>query len=435
MPRKTGALLPLILRVRVIVNHFIRQPAGKRHTNRAKKEPAGLTLLHLRPNRYLQPAEHAGHVRLPRGDLLRPGAHAADLTVRRQRMLTARLLAVSANLRASCEGPLSDTAPAERRLASRTPPPRLRGQLATAGAAGPELAVHTWGMDGCLDGGGGRHIRCTVLWVDEPHHVCATRRKRLAKLRRIQRALHNSGALLYLLRGPKLQLLEHLQTNCALVDAPAFEFPDVMRDGPSCRLIGLVVQVGQVRVLQRLLDIRPVIRIKLQHLCQKTGSHLVDGLRGLGQGPVPVSHLRRQVRVLSTDPPDELADIVRSDSVNELLVRDANVLHDASQLLARVRPFPKWTCELQLSKDTTHRPYIHFVAVPLERQQDLRRPVPSCAHILGHGTQLREGPGSELDPGQSKITDLEITVAVDQEIPRLDIPMHNTSTVQPLQPA
>jgi len=64
----------------------------------------------------------------------------------------------------------------------------------------------------------------------------------------------------------------------------------------------------------------------------------------------------------------------------------------------------------------------------------LRSAVPSCGHIVGHGGHFALELGV-VDAGEAKVANLQIAVAVDQQVARLHIPMDHVGSVQVLEPA
>ena len=70
----------------------------------------------------------------------------------------------------------------------------------------------------------------------------------------------------------------------------------------------------------------------------------------------------------------------------------------------------------QLNKDATNRPHVHTERVLLLPQQDLRSPVPERFHLMGKRLD-RDGES----PCQAKVTDLDVSLAVDEEVLWLEV--------------
>lgn len=82
----------------------------------------------------------------------------------------------------------------------------------------------------------------------------------------------------------------------------------------------------------------------------------------------------------------------------------------------------------EFGKDASHGPNVNGVRVMTTAHQQFRGPI-----VLGHDF-LRHGTPAVrlLDAGQSKITDLEQTITIDQKVARLNVPVHDACRVQVL---
>lgn len=104
----------------------------------------------------------------------------------------------------------------------------------------------------------------------------------------------------------------------------------------------------------------------------------------------------------------------------------AKQLGNQLQLLHRILCLEEDATAQQLAKNAAHRPYIHRRRVVASAHQNLRCAIVLGDHLLGHVLGLIR----LLDAGQSKVTDLEHAIRVDQQIARLDVAMQDAGRVQ-----
>ena len=83
----------------------------------------------------------------------------------------------------------------------------------------------------------------------------------------------------------------------------------------------------------------------------------------------------------------------------------------------------------QLGKDASHRPHVDGCVVVLAPGQELRSSVVLRDHLECHGSVAVRLNGS----GEPKVADLEETVAVDQEVARLEVTMDDPGRVEVLE--
>ena len=80
----------------------------------------------------------------------------------------------------------------------------------------------------------------------------------------------------------------------------------------------------------------------------------------------------------------------------------------------------------ELSQYAAHTPNVNSCSVLSPRQDHLWRSVPPCRNIVGKGGRWRH-EGVNVGPCQSKVTNFQIAVAVDKQIPWLQVPMQNST--------
>mmetsp|Transcript_84442 Transcript_84442/g.225631 ORF Transcript_84442/g.225631 Transcript_84442/m.225631 type:complete len:216 (-) Transcript_84442:51-698(-) len=114
-----------------------------------------------------------------------------------------------------------------------------------------------------------------------------------------------------------------------------------------------------------------------------------------------------------------------------LLRRSAPDFHDFSNLIQMVLAREKGAAPNHLTQDTPYRPDIDGLAVAVI-QDDFRRSVPPGHHIISQSQVLLivRKPSCK-----SKITNLQVTVLVHQDVRGLQIPVNHVGRVQVLQPA
>lgn len=78
-------------------------------------------------------------------------------------------------------------------------------------------------------------------------------------------------------------------------------------------------------------------------------------------------------------------------------------------------------------KDAADSPEIYGLCVPFLRKQDFRSSVPSGGYVICQCQLLTILQLRKLRPGQTKITDFEVAIRINQEVARLQVPMEDPS--------
>ena len=119
--------------------------------------------------------------------------------------------------------------------------------------------------------------------------------------------------------------------------------------------------------------------------------------------------------------------IFTANGLNDLVWWGPEQLGDDGELIDMIFPGEQWLSLQHLGKDAPGTPYVDFHVVLLPRKHDLRGPIISCRDVTSH---LRV-----LYAGKTKVTDLQVTVLVDEDIARLEVPMDHAGRVDVFQPS
>lgn len=84
-----------------------------------------------------------------------------------------------------------------------------------------------------------------------------------------------------------------------------------------------------------------------------------------------------------------------------------------------------------LGKNAPHRPHIDGRGVLLEREHDLRSPIPPGSYVLGHEAEIVLGQSHRA--GEAKVTDLEVAVGVQEKITGLEVAMEHIGRMHGFQ--
>lgn len=122
---------------------------------------------------------------------------------------------------------------------------------------------------------------------------------------------------------------------------------------------------------------------------------------------------------------------VAVERTNVIVRRVSDKLYDFLQLLKGRASVEKGPAEVYFKDYTAKAPYVCWVLIGLASKQHFRCSIPPRGHSLSHHT-VAFLPSSDT-PHQSKITQLYETVAIEQYIGRLEIPVYKFGTVQILQ--
>mmetsp|Transcript_43529 Transcript_43529/g.105533 ORF Transcript_43529/g.105533 Transcript_43529/m.105533 type:complete len:262 (-) Transcript_43529:345-1130(-) len=174
-----------------------------------------------------------------------------------------------------------------------------------------------------------------------------------------------------------------------------------------------LVKVVEVRVVQRLLRVDPVLRVVHEEPFEKVHPGGVEGIRDSlgvrslppdGECPVPVlelCHTRPGIFGRRTELTEDLEELV-----------DLRITREQG------------TFRNHLDEDGTDRPNIDRRGVRLATQQDFRWTVPQRDDLMCEGTD-----GWAEGPCQTEISKLEPAVTSNEQVLRLEVPMHDTAGV------
>mmetsp|Transcript_2529 Transcript_2529/g.7700 ORF Transcript_2529/g.7700 Transcript_2529/m.7700 type:complete len:200 (+) Transcript_2529:410-1009(+) len=165
------------------------------------------------------------------------------------------------------------------------------------------------------------------------------------------------------------------------------------------RLIVRLVQGGQVRMAQGLVDRDAIVRVELQHLLEEVQSLAGSGWVQCGH-PAPAPQRLVSHKTLGFFAPDK---------VHIRLRWRPDDVGDELELVDIVLAGKEWLASEQLREDAAHGPDIDCLGVFAARKHDLRGTVPARDHILG------ECELSVLEPaGEPEVAHLEIAVGVEE---------------------
>mmetsp|Transcript_71437 Transcript_71437/g.159958 ORF Transcript_71437/g.159958 Transcript_71437/m.159958 type:complete len:201 (+) Transcript_71437:377-979(+) len=183
------------------------------------------------------------------------------------------------------------------------------------------------------------------------------------------------------------------------------------------------MQLLQVSVLDCILDGDAALGVPTQHRreqVQRRRCHRRKGLRkGLSR------HLGERL--------DELPTLLVRDLHELDRIRGAQETYDKVELVLRVVAREERSPHLHLGEDAADRPDVDGPGVVRPRAEDLRCPVPSGADVLGHGAHpvlVREA-----DTRQAEVAYLEVTIAVHEEVPGLQVSVDDQGRVHILHAA
>ena len=120
------------------------------------------------------------------------------------------------------------------------------------------------------------------------------------------------------------------------------------------------------------------------------------------------------------------ASLFHNKPTNSTEMETALSIHWEAHLGGWVRRLEEDPSTEQLGKDAAHGPHVDGRVVVLAAGQQLRGAVVLGDHLQGHG-----GVAIGLNgPGKAKVTDLEETVAVHQQVPRFKVAVDDPSRVE-----
>ena len=107
-----------------------------------------------------------------------------------------------------------------------------------------------------------------------------------------------------------------------------------------------------------------------------------------------------------------------------LVVGRAEVLEDAVYHFYLLRSIKQWSLVAQLKKDTANGPHVDGYRVLCGSEEELRCSVPECHDFAREGSH-----GHREGAREPKICDLELPVLPDEDVLRLEIPVHDSVRV------
>jgi hypothetical protein len=181
-------------------------------------------------------------------------------------------------------------------------------------------------------------------------------------------------------------------------------------------------------VLEALVNSHPLLRVKCLHTFSVFCRRFVSTETHQSPSQEIKSSRRRSGEHGSKRPllPDGkcskiVAGASRSDRIELVKRRSSKDIEDEIQLVTVIASREQWTSRNHFRKDATNAPYINRLGVTLERQHDFRGPVPTRGNIFGHQPAVRSIGKSCLDAAsEPKISNLEITVGIQQQVRGLD---------------
>ena len=99
----------------------------------------------------------------------------------------------------------------------------------------------------------------------------------------------------------------------------------------------------------------------------------------------------------------------------------AQELGDNRELINMILAWKEWLALQHFRKNASRAPNVHLDIIFLPRKHDFRRSIVPRRYITSH---LRV-----LYPGQTKITDFQVAVLVDEDIARFQVSVHDTGGV------
>lgn len=191
-------------------------------------------------------------------------------------------------------------------------------------------------------------------------------------------------------------------SSVILIPALALRIPPRGLPGRLPRLI----QIREPRVLQRIMGANPQLRTQLQHALQQINATRVD-LRQDGAQVLRVEDL--EVRLVLR----ELAD-----TRPRALRRRAHDAEDANQLVLIGGAGEQRTARVHLRHDAAGGPDVDAGVVGARAEEDVGRAVPQRHDLVGEGVDW-DAKGAR----KTEITELELSLGVDEEVLRLQVTM------------
>ena len=201
-----------------------------------------------------------------------------------------------------------------------------------------------------------------------------------------------------------------------------FERLEVELDLAPGLVLGIVPH-QQVGVFQRFLHRDSLERVQRQHFFQEVESQRVGVGENFAVGHLAHGRERPHVVLGSHRPDFREGGFVRSAENQQDLVELVDIV-----LAAEERFSPE-----KLGQDASCRPDVNGLGVVGEREHDLRRPVPSGGHVLGHKSSVLLGV-FQKPAGQPEVADLELAVGVDEQVARLQVAVEHVGRVDVLEP-
>lgn len=177
-------------------------------------------------------------------------------------------------------------------------------------------------------------------------------------------------------------------------------------------LLQLCLQLGEIMepgMLQSIMRADPHFRTELEHPVQQVETQRVD----LGKDE---TQIRRRIHVEVRLVLGELRD-----SGPRTLRRRAHQPEDLLELVLVRRSREQRTSGVELRHDTAGRPDINTSVVRATAQEDIRSAVPQGDHFVGEGVDR-----DAKRPRQSKVTQFQLSLLVDQQVLRFEIAMQDS---------
>mmetsp|Transcript_17459 Transcript_17459/g.23554 ORF Transcript_17459/g.23554 Transcript_17459/m.23554 type:complete len:332 (+) Transcript_17459:378-1373(+) len=222
----------------------------------------------------------------------------------------------------------------------------------------------------------------------------------------------------------KLDLLENEFLVLGNLEAEQLEVKVEVAHWVTSRLIILEVQTLHIGVLKSLIDGDSAVGVEREHLLNQ-----VDGLV-IGAPEQLIEVFAAVIRQLAHE-----SSIVRIlDLVDERWLGLANQVSDHHHLFLLSLRGKQGLAAYELGENAANAPNVDRRRVLSPGEDDLGGAVPACGDVVREGS-LRRHQGLDVGARKPKVTDLQIAVAVDQEITRLQVTMKNSARVNVLEPA
>lgn len=211
-----------------------------------------------------------------------------------------------------------------------------------------------------------------------------------------------------------------------LIKSILLEFEIKILDARVPRLVLLLVQLLEERVLEGLLGAQPLGRVVAKQLAEEVEGVLLDAGEQLLEGDA----LRFLDAVI-----EEVADALVLDLVHQGLRQGAQESHEALHLFGEVFLPEEHFPQVKFSEDAAGRPHIYLggVVLRLVLEQEFRGAEPAGDHVR---RQVVGGVDAlVLDGGQAEVADPQLALLIDQQVLRLDVPVDDTCRVDVLEPA